>query len=101
MDESKGRLPLGLCRQAVMKLEAFAIDIHEILEDPDLNEDERQTFTTIAEITATMGATIVNTVTAEIGEEEFLAEMPEMDQIDQWPGSDQPIGDQPIDDLRD
>ena len=39
-DAIKYRVPLGLCRHAVMKLDAFMADIHEIKEDEDLSSED-------------------------------------------------------------
>ena len=73
-DAIKYRVPLGLCRHAVMKLDAFMADIHEIKEDEDLSPEDRQTFEQIVETSGEMMAAIVNMVTKEIGEDEFLSE---------------------------
>ncbi len=73
-DDIKYRVPLGLCRHAVMKLDAFMADIHEIKEDEDLSPEDRQTFEQIVETSGEMMAAIVNMVTKEIGEDEFLSE---------------------------
>ena len=73
-DAIKYRVPLGLCRHAVMKLDAFMADIHEIKEDEDLSPEDRQTFDQIVETSGEMMAAIVNMVTKEIGEDEFLSE---------------------------
>lgn len=94
----ESRLPLGLCRQAVMKLDSFIGDIHEILEEEDLMDHEIENFKKMAEIAGIMMANIVNTVSGEIGEEEFLAETPDMDPIDPWPGSDTPVEEMEIPD---
>ena len=44
-----GVIPIGLCKQAVMKLDSFLTDINEILEDPDIEDADRDTFNTIKE----------------------------------------------------
>lgn len=99
MGENKGGvLPLGLCRQAVLKLESAASDIREIIEEEGLDATDKENFEKMAEIIGVMMANIVNIVSKEIGEEEFLAEQPELDDIGQWPGSDVPIGEEPIGD---
>ena len=41
-DDIKYRVPLGLCRHAVMKLDAFMADIHEIKEDEELSPEDRK-----------------------------------------------------------
>lgn len=99
MGENEGGvLPLGLCRQAVLKLEAAASDIREIIEEEGLDATDKENFEKMAEIIGVMMANIVNIVSKEIGEEEFLAEQPELDEIGQWPGSDVPIGEEQIGD---
>lgn len=99
MGENEGGvLPLGLCRQAVLKLESAASDIREIIEEEGLDATDKENFEKMAEIIGVMMANIVNIVSKEIGEEEFLAEQPELDEIGQWPGSDVPIGEEPIGD---
>lgn len=57
-------------------------DIHEIKEDEELSPEDRQIFEQIAEISGEMMAAIVNMVTKEMGEEEFLSEDVVMDKID-------------------
>lgn len=76
-------MPLGLCKQAAMKLDAFITDIHEIKEDEDLSPEDKQTFEQITEIAGSMLAAIVNMVTKEMGEEEFLSENVVMDEINE------------------
>lgn len=94
--DTEHKLPLGICRQAVMKLESFALDIREILEDEELDPVDKQNFTIMAEVAGTMMANIINIVSREIGEEEFLAEEIGMDKIDPYPGMDDDIMDQPL-----
>lgn len=43
-DNIEYRMPLGLCKQATMKLDAFITDIHEIKEDEDLSPEDKQMF---------------------------------------------------------
>lgn len=78
-------LPLGILRQACMKLESFSTDIREILEQEELDPADKQDFETMVELSNRMLATIVNMVNKEMGEEEFLSEQPEMDVIGEWP----------------
>lgn len=85
MNGPDGKIPLGLCKQAAMKLEAFMIDIMEIKEDPDLEPEDKQDFETMAEISGTMLATLINIVNKECEEHEFLGEKIPMDDIDQYP----------------
>lgn len=89
-------LPLGLIKQAYLKLEAFAGDIYEILEEEDLTEDQRNTFQTMKEMSTVLMAHLINIIKEECGEEEFLAEEVPMDEIEGWPGDDLDIMDQEI-----
>lgn len=86
MSDTEYKIPLGLCKQAVMKLDAFITDICEIKEDEDLDPDDKQTFEQIAEISGSMLAAIINIVTKEIDEEEFLSEDIPMDDIERYSG---------------
>lgn len=83
--DNEYKIPLGLCKQAVMKLDSFMTDINEIREEEGLTAEDKQTFERIAEITGTILAAIVNIVTREMGEEEFLSEDIAMDEIDRYP----------------
>ena len=85
MDEKNYKLPLGLCKQAAMKLESFISDIMEIKEDEDLEIEDKQDFETMAEISCTMLATLINIVNKECEEAEFLGEKIPMDEIDRYP----------------
>ena len=85
MNEKDYKIPLGLCKQAAMKLESFMADVMEIKEDPDLDEADRQDFDTMAEMSGTMLAAIVNIVNKECEEHEFLGEKIPMDEIDLYP----------------
>lgn len=96
MDPTEPRLPLGLCKQASMKLEAFASDVYEILEDEALTPEEKEIFQTMRELSATMMAQLINIVRKECSEEEFLAEQVPMDAIDPWPDGTSGIMDQNI-----
>lgn len=83
--DNEYKIPLGLCKQAVMKLDSFMTDINEIREEEGLTAEDKQTFEQIAEITGTILAAIVNIVTREMGEEEFLSEDIALDEIDRYP----------------
>lgn len=87
MTETENGLPLGILRQACMKLESFATDIREVMEDEGITPEDKANFETMVEISGRMLATIVNMVGREIDEEEFLSETPDMDMIDEWPGT--------------
>jgi hypothetical protein len=86
--ETENKLPVGICKQAVMKLESAMADINEIAEDEDIDENQKQLFSSLAESTGTMIACIVNEVSAEMGEEEFVNEQIDMDEIQPWPEND-------------
>ena len=88
MDEKTYKLPLGLCKQASLKLESFIGDIHEILEDEEVPEEDRPIFETMIELGNTIMVQLTNTVKRECGEEEFIAETIPMDEIGTWPGEE-------------
>ena len=80
-----GVIPLGLCKQAAMKLDSFLTDITEIMGDPDLSPKQLETFNTIKETANLMIATIVNIVASEMNEEEFMGVNVEMDKFESYP----------------
>lgn len=80
MDNENG-LPLGLCRQAVLKLESAMNDFNEIIEDESLNDEQRLLFEELSEVTGRMMASVVNVVSAEMDEDTFLGERIAMDHI--------------------
>ncbi len=90
------KLPLGVCKQAILKYESALNDINEILSDEDIDDEQRETFSTIAEYTGNIIAHIYTEVSSAIGEEEFLAEQIEMDKIDNWPGENDDILNNPL-----
>lgn len=90
MNEEKG-LPLGLCRQSVMKLESALNDFNEIMEDESINDEQRLLFETLAETTGRIMASVINVVSQELGEDEFLGEQIEMDKIDMYPDGSYPL----------
>lgn len=79
------RLPLGLCKQAFMKLESFIGDIHEIREDEDLTPEELYELTQMAEVAGMLGVRLLNIIKKECSEEEFLIEEVNMDEIGLFP----------------
>lgn len=91
-----GVIPIGLCKQAVMKLDSFLTDINEILEDPDIEDDDRDTFNTIKETGNLMIAHIVNIVSKEMSEEEFETTDVQLDEIDSYPEDNDDILDMDI-----
>lgn len=78
-------LPLGLCKQAVMKLDSFSADIREIIEDENLSPEHKLMFTQMVEMSGTMMAGILNIVSNEMDEESFVAETIDMDTIPEFP----------------
>lgn len=93
---SDGKIPLGLCKQAALKLESFIVDINEIREDPDVDQEDKDNLEKMVEIAGTMEAMIINMVSKECGEEEFLAIEVPMDEMGPYPGDDVDIEDVPI-----
>lgn len=87
-NENEHRLPLGVCKQAFMKIESFVADIHEILEDEDLTSEERYEFLQMAEVGGLLGARLLNIVKKECDEEEFLNEDVAMDDLGLFPESE-------------
>lgn len=87
----ENKLPLGLCKQVVMKLDSALADVHEIIEDEDISQEQKEWFEVVAEYIATMEAVVYNQVTAEMGEDEFIAETIDMDEIDEFPGDSNDI----------
>lgn len=98
MDENiEYKLPLGLCKQAVMKLDSFITDLYEIRADEEVDPEDAFVFEQMTEIAGTMAAALVNIIAKEIGEEEFLNEDIAMDVIDTYPGDDIEVIDQVLD----
>ena len=87
MDENikDGVIPLGLCKQAVMKLDSFLTDITEIMGDPDLSPEDKLTFSDIKETTNIIIANIVNIVKKEMDEDDFLEVQVDMDKFESYP----------------
>lgn len=80
--------PLGIAKQAVMKLDSFITDIREMSQEEGLDSNIVETLDTIGDVASSMAATLVNMVSAEMGEEEFLNEDIAMDEIDAYPAYD-------------
>lgn len=83
--ETTGRIPIGLCKQAFMKLNSFMEDIQEIREDPGLTEDERYAFYNMSQTAGSMMAMLINFVKNEMDEYDFVNERIDMDNIDAFP----------------
>ena len=86
--EIQHKLPLGVLRQAIMKMESAMVDVLEAKEDDDLSDENKHVMEGIGEILGQCVAVIVNITNEEIGEEEFLREMIDMDEIDPFPGTE-------------
>lgn len=87
MDENT-TLPLGLCKQASMKLDSFMRDVNEISEDEDLSPENKMVFKEIREMAGNMLAAICNIISKEMNEDEFIAEIIDMDEIEVYPSAD-------------
>jgi hypothetical protein len=85
MNENESHLPLGLCKQAAMKLDAFISDVHEIMEDEEITDADRQDFRVMVDLANNIMAHLINTVNREVPEAEFLSEEVPMDDIDPYP----------------
>lgn len=82
---NKYKIPVGICKQAVMKIESAMTDILEAREDPDISDEHRYSMEGLGEILGQCVAVIINIVNEEIGEEEFINEIIDMDEIDPYP----------------
>lgn len=96
MDEKESKLPLGLCKQVALKLDSVIQDLYEMREDEDISDDDREIFAQMTEMAGSMGAAIINIVSKEMGEEEFMSENIPMDNIGIYPGDEVSILDEPI-----
>lgn len=83
--ENESKLPLGICKQAIMKLDSFMTDVNEIAEDEEISQEYKEKFLQMSEIAGNMLATIENMVNQEIDEEAFIKEEIGMDEIDEYP----------------
>ena len=83
--EDTGKLPLGIFKQAIMKIDSFIGDINEIREDSDLDPEDRETLIQMVELAGVMEATLLNMVRKEMDEEDFLNETFDMDVIEEYP----------------
>lgn len=94
--ESDYKIPLGLCKQVVMKLDSALTDLNEIREDEDLDPGDRDGFTEIIDVLGMIQASIINIIGKEIDEESFLNENTPMDDIDGFPGDSDDLMDHEI-----
>lgn len=79
------RLPLGILKQAFMKMQSFIEDIHEAADDPSLTEDERYEFQQMGEVSSIIAMRILNIVQKEMAEDDFLHMDIPMDEIEKYP----------------
>lgn len=94
---NENNLPLGICKQAILKYESALADIREVIEDENVPDDTKDDFVKIAEYTGCIIANIYNNVMDDgMGEEEFMSEDVQMDEIDKWPGDCDDIMDEVI-----
>jgi hypothetical protein len=96
MNEIESKLPLGLCKQVTLKLESVITDLYEIREDEEVSEEDKEVFEKMTEIAGNMEAAMINIVSKELGEDEFMQETVPMDEIGEYPGDDVDILDQDI-----
>ena len=94
MEECK--LPLGILCHCIAALDAAKSDIHEVIEDEEIADDDRQDFVYISDILGDMIATIVNRTNREIPEEDFMAEHIDLQLEDYWSDNIEDILDEEI-----
>lgn len=78
-------LPLGLCKQAFMKLESFMGDVREIMEEENIKPEHKLMFDQMVEMSGNMLAALINIVSTEMDEDLFVAETIDMDEIPEFP----------------
>lgn len=80
-----GRLPLGIMKQAIMKLDSANVDIKEALEDEDLTREDKETLNQISDVIPSIEAALYSIISKEMDEDEFTSETVEMDEIEEFP----------------
>lgn len=80
-----------LCKQAVMKIDSAMTDIREIIEQDNIDPDNKMMFEQMAEVGNGIIAALVTVVNKEMNEDEFMGETIDMDQIDEYPSSDNDV----------
>jgi hypothetical protein len=80
------KLPLGIMKQAVMKLDSALSDLHEIACDDDIDEIDKKDFENMSDYISNIIAAITIKASKEINEEEFIRENINMDEIEPYPG---------------
>jgi len=88
-------LPLGLYKQACMKLDAFTSDLFLIQEDASCTDDDKVELSCACNLCGDIGARLLNIIKRECNEDEFLSEDLPMDDIDDWPEpEDEDVGEE-------
>ena len=82
----KYKLPLGIMKQAIMKLDSALSDLHEIANDDDIDELDKKDFENMSDYISNIIAAITIKASKEINEEEFIRENINMDEIEPYPG---------------
>lgn len=79
--DGENTLPLGIMGCALKKIESFENDMEEILEDEEIDDIARTSFTELRNGARYMMRTLVAIAGREIPEEEFLAEVDMMSDL--------------------
>ena len=82
-----GKLPLGILKQAVMKLDSANTDIKDAMADEDLTPDDTEALSQISEVLQNTEAFLYSIVSKEMDEDEFANEDVDMDEISEFPES--------------
>lgn len=80
------KLPLGIMKQAIMKLDSALDDLNEIANDDDIDEIDKDDFGNMSECLTNIIAAMTIKASREIDEEEFIRENIQMDKIEPYPG---------------
>lgn len=77
----KYNLPIPILRSCIGNLDNAMSDLREAAEE-EISEDIKSKFESYAEILGNVGAGIINLISEEIGEDEFMAiEIPSMEEL--------------------
>lgn len=80
------KLPLGIMKQAIMKLDSALDDLNEIANDDDIDEIDKGDFENMSEYLTNIIAAMTIKASREMNEEEFIRENIQMDEIAPYPG---------------
>lgn len=75
------KLPLGICKQCLMKLDSALEDINEVREDDEVSNEDKEDFQEMAAYIGQIMALITNKVSKEMDENDFMNETLEMDPL--------------------